>query len=140
MYSPFKRLIHYIIILITMSAFLNLTSQKKRFYTYIGRRTMFVYLLHGIVIGILRGFAIYPFKDTVSIFTYLFLIVTSLIIVFVISSRFVCKWTNQSSTCANQRISKTNNFIITHRCILYRNVVLKICYDSNNLKRIMRLF
>ncbi|MCE3398990.1 acyltransferase, partial [Staphylococcus aureus] len=48
----------------------------------------------GIVIGILRGFAIYPFKDTVSIFTYLFLIVTSLIIVFVLSSRFVCKWTN----------------------------------------------
>ena len=29
MYSPFKRLIHYIIILITMSAFLNLTSQKN---------------------------------------------------------------------------------------------------------------
>ena len=94
MYSPFKRLIHYIIILVTMGAFLNLTSQKKRFYTYIGRRTMFVYLLHGIVIGVLRGFAIYPFKDTISIFTYLFLIITTLIIVLVLSSRFVCKWTN----------------------------------------------
>ena len=89
-YSPFKRLLLYIIILITMCAFLNLTSQKQRFYTYIGRRTMFVYLLHGIVIGIIRGFGLYPFKDNISIFTYLFLIVTSLIIVFVLSSKVVC--------------------------------------------------
>ncbi|MFW3590299.1 acyltransferase family protein [Staphylococcus caprae] len=93
-YSPFKRLLLYIIILVTMGAFLNLTSQKKRFYTYIGRRTMFVYLLHGIVIGVLRGFEIYPFKDNVSILTYLFLLVSSGIIVFILSSRFVCKWTN----------------------------------------------
>ena len=77
-----------------MGAFLNLTSQKKRFYTYIGRRTMFIYLLHGIVIGVLRGFEIYPFKDNVSILTYLFLLVSSGIIVFILSSRFVCKWTN----------------------------------------------
>jgi len=55
---------------------------------------MFVYLLHGIVIGIIRGFGLYPFKDNISIFTYLFLIVTSLIIVFVLSSKVVCKWTN----------------------------------------------
>ncbi|EES40580.1 hypothetical protein HMPREF0793_1710 [Staphylococcus caprae M23864:W1] len=55
---------------------------------------MFIYLLHGIVIGVLRGFEIYPFKDNVSILTYLFLLVSSGIIVFILSSRFVCKWTN----------------------------------------------
>ena len=55
-----------------MCAFLNLMPQTKRIYTYIGQRTMFVYLLHGIVIGVIRGFDLYPFKDQISIFTYLY--------------------------------------------------------------------
>ena len=57
-----------------MCAFLNLMPQTKRIYTYIGQRTMFVYLLHGIVIGVIRGFDLYPFKDrflSLPIFIYL---------------------------------------------------------------------
>ena len=52
---PLKRLLLYIIILLTMCAFLNLMPQTKRIYTYIGQRTMFVYLLHGIVIESFAG-------------------------------------------------------------------------------------
>lgn len=94
LFTPLKRLFLYVIILLTMSAFLNLMSEKRRFFTYIGSRTMFVYLLHGLIIGVIRGFGIYPFRDTISIMTYVYLVVTSLIIVYILSSNFVCKWTN----------------------------------------------
>ena len=62
-FSPFKRLILYGIILIAMTAFLNLMSTKKKLYTYIGSRTLYVYLLHGLIIGIVRGFEWYPFDN-----------------------------------------------------------------------------
>ena len=68
--------------------------QTKRIYTYIGQRTMFVYLLHGIVIGVIRGFGLYPFKDQISIFTYLYLFISASVIVLILSSKWVCKWTN----------------------------------------------
>ncbi|MBE7345342.1 acyltransferase family protein [Staphylococcus epidermidis] len=93
-YSPLKRLLLYVIILLTMCAFLNLMPQTKRIYTYIGQRTMFVYLLHGIVIGVIRGFGLYPFKDQISIFTYLYLFISASVIVLILSSKWVCKWTN----------------------------------------------
>ncbi|MGX0330597.1 acyltransferase family protein [Staphylococcus cohnii] len=94
LYSPIKRLLLYFIILITMFSFLNLVPEKERFFTYIGRRTMYVYLLHGIVIGIIRGFDIYPFKDQISIMTYIYLILLTSIIVYLLSTRFISKWTN----------------------------------------------
>ena len=93
-YSPLKRLLLYVVILVSMFAFLNLTSQKLRFYTYIGSRTMYVYLLHCLIIGIIRGFELYPFKSPISVFTYLFLFITSGIIVYILSNRWICKWTN----------------------------------------------
>lgn len=93
-YSPLKRLMHYVIIFVTMFAFLNLMSNHQRFYTYIGPRTMYVYLLHGLVIGVVRGFKLYPFHDSISLWTYIYLIGTSMVIVYVLSSNFVCKWTN----------------------------------------------
>ena len=55
---------------------------------------MYVYLLHGIAIGIIRGFDLYPFKDPISILTYIYLFVTSAIIVYILSSNFIAKWTN----------------------------------------------
>ncbi len=73
-FSPFKRLILYGIILIAMTAFLNLMSTKKKLYTYIGSRTLYVYLLHGLIIGIVRGFEWYPFDNPISLMTYLYLI------------------------------------------------------------------
>ncbi|NWK84436.1 acyltransferase family protein [Staphylococcus sp. GSSP0090] len=94
LYSPIKRLLLYFIILTTLFSFLNLMPEKEKFYTYIGRRTMYVYLLHGIVIGVIRGFDIYPFKDSISILTYIYLLVFTTIIVFALSTRLVSKWTN----------------------------------------------
>ena len=76
-----------------MFSFLNLMSNHKRVYTYIGNRTMYVYLLHGLVIGIVRGLEIYPFKDRISVFTYGYLILISVLIVYLLSTNFVCKWT-----------------------------------------------
>ena len=93
-YSPLKRLLLYFIILVTLLSYLNLIPEKEKFFTYIGRRTMHVYLLHGLFIGILRGFKIYPFRDEITIFTYIYLIVLSCLIVYVLSTRFVSKWTN----------------------------------------------
>ncbi len=93
-FSPFKRLILYGIILIAMTAFLNLMSTKKKLYTYIGSRTLYVYLLHGLIIGIVRGFEWYPFDNPISLMTYLYLISIPVIIVYVLSTNFVCKWTN----------------------------------------------
>ena len=50
-----------------MTAFLNLMSTKKKLYTYIGSRTLYVYLLHGLIIGIVRGI----WNGTHSIILYL---------------------------------------------------------------------
>ncbi|OMH87567.1 acyltransferase family protein, partial [Staphylococcus argenteus] len=93
-FSPFKRLILYAIILIAMTAFLNLIPEKKQFYTYIGSRTLYIYLLHGLIIGIVRGFEWYPFDKPISMMTYIFLISISVVIVYVLSTNFICKWTN----------------------------------------------
>ncbi|MBO1216996.1 acyltransferase family protein [Staphylococcus nepalensis] len=94
LYSPIKRLLLYFTILITMFSFLNLVPEKERFFTYIGRRTMYVYLLHGIVIGVIRGFGVYPFKEHISVMTYIYLILLTSIIVYVLSTKFISKWTN----------------------------------------------
>lgn len=93
-YSPIKRLLLYFIVLISMFAFFNLIPEKEKFYTYIGRRTMHVYLLHGLFIGFIRGFGIYPFKDHISILTYLYLVIVTSIIVYILTTRLVSKWTN----------------------------------------------
>lgn len=77
-----------------MFSFLNLMSTTKRFYTYIGNRTMYIYLLHGLVIGIVRGYEIYPFKSQTSVLTYGYLFIISIVIVYLLSTNFVCKWTN----------------------------------------------
>ena len=120
-YSPLKRLLLYAVILTSMFAFLNLTSQKLRFYTYIGSRTMYVYLLHGLIIGIIRGFGLYPFKSPVSIMTYLFLIITSGVIVYLLSNRLICKWTNPIINLKPLLNSKGKNhykiFVFIPKCI-----------------------
>ena len=95
---------------------------------------MYVYLLHGLIIGIIRGFGLYPFKSHVSIMTYLFLILSSGIIVYLLSNRFICKWTNPIINLKSLLNLKGKNHYKIF--VLYQNVVLKICYDSNNLKEL----
>ena len=55
---------------------------------------MYVYLLHGLVIGIVRDWKYISFKDHISVFTYGYLILISVLIVYLLSTNFVCKWTN----------------------------------------------
>lgn len=54
-YSGMKRLIIYLIILISTISFLNIVPNRKLPLTYIGSRTMFIYLLHGLFIGLFRA-------------------------------------------------------------------------------------
>ncbi|MDQ7193487.1 acyltransferase family protein [Staphylococcus felis] len=91
--SPLKRLILYGIILATMMAFLNLMPEKQYKFTYIGSRTMYIYLLHGIFIGFIRGNEIYPFMEH-PLLSLIYNFILSLIIVLLWSSNFVAKWTN----------------------------------------------
>ena len=55
LYSPLKKVVLYFTILITMFSF-KFGTRKERIFTYIGTRTLQVYLLHGLFIGIIRGF------------------------------------------------------------------------------------
>lgn len=54
-YSGFKRAAIYIVILMCTFSFLNLVPSRKLSFTYIGSRTMFIYLLHGLFIGLFRA-------------------------------------------------------------------------------------
>ncbi|MCU7557511.1 acyltransferase family protein [Macrococcus capreoli] len=53
-YSGAKRAFIYCIILISTISFLNIVPNRKLPLTYIGSRTMFIYLLHGLFIGLFR--------------------------------------------------------------------------------------
>ncbi|MGV3243614.1 acyltransferase family protein [Staphylococcus sp. 11261D007BR] len=91
--SPLKRLFMYVVILVTMMAYLNLVPENHHWFTYIGTRTMYVYLLHGIVIGLVRGNQLYAFMDyTVLSLVYNFILAA--IVVLIWSSDFIAKWTN----------------------------------------------
>ncbi|WP_414047856.1 acyltransferase family protein [Macrococcus equi] len=54
-YSGVKRAIIYCIILVSTISFLNIVPNRKLPLTYIGSRTMFIYLLHGLFIGLFRA-------------------------------------------------------------------------------------
>ena len=93
-YSPLKRLLLYMIICATMFSFLNLVPSGLHWFTYVGQRTMYIYLLHGIAIGLIRGYKLYPFQDPITVWTYLYLIGLTALIVYLLSTNFVAKWTN----------------------------------------------
>ncbi|QLK85688.1 acyltransferase family protein [Staphylococcus sp. 17KM0847] len=92
--SPFKRLLLYFIIMTSMLAFLNLVPERHYWFTYIGSRTMYIYLLHGVFIGIIRGQQIYPFIDAHPIWGLLYNILLSCFIVWIWSTDFIAKWTS----------------------------------------------
>ncbi|MEX5937103.1 acyltransferase family protein [Mammaliicoccus sciuri] len=54
-YSAFKRLFIYVVIFVSTFSFLNLIPERKLPLTYIGSRTMFIYLLHGLFVGLFRS-------------------------------------------------------------------------------------
>ncbi|TDM12417.1 acyltransferase family protein [Macrococcus lamae] len=55
LYSGVKRGLIYIIIVLSTFSFLNIVPKRKLPLTYIGSRTMFIYLLHGLFIGLFRS-------------------------------------------------------------------------------------
>ncbi|KIX90007.1 acyltransferase [Staphylococcus microti] len=93
-FSPLKRLLFYVVIFTTMLAFLNLTPERHYWFTYIGSRTMFIYLLHGIFIGLIRGQEIYPFIDAHPMIGLLYNFVLACFIVWIWSTDVVAKWTS----------------------------------------------
>lgn len=54
-YSALKRLFIYIVIFVSTLSFMNLIPERKLSLTYIGSRTMFIYLLHGLFVGLFRS-------------------------------------------------------------------------------------
>lgn len=54
-YSAFKRFIIYIVIFVSTLSFMNFIPERKLPLTYIGSRTMFIYLLHGLFVGLFRS-------------------------------------------------------------------------------------
>src|SRR5699024_401437 len=54
-YSALKRLFIYIVIFVSTLSFMNLIPERKLSLTYIGSRTMFIYFVHMLVAGLLRG-------------------------------------------------------------------------------------
>ncbi|MDO5375968.1 MAG: acyltransferase family protein [Staphylococcus rostri] len=93
-FSPLKRLLFYLIIFTAMMAFLNLTPERRYWFTYIGSRTMFIYLLHGVFIGLIRGQQIYPFIDAHPALGLIYNLVLTCFIVWIWSTDFVVKWTS----------------------------------------------
>ncbi|AJC96558.1 acyltransferase family protein [Staphylococcus hyicus] len=91
--SPLKRLTLYLIIFTTLFAFLNLVPQQRQKWTYIGSRTMYVYLLHGLFIGIIRGHHLFPFIDH-PLAGMIYNFILSIFIVWLWSTNVVAKWTN----------------------------------------------
>lgn len=54
-YSALKRLFIYVVIFVSTLSFMNLIPERKLPLTYIGSRTMFIYLLHGLFVGLFRS-------------------------------------------------------------------------------------
>ncbi len=54
-YSGVKRGLIYIVIIVSTFSFLNIVPKRNLTLTYIGSRTMFIYLLHGLFIGLFRA-------------------------------------------------------------------------------------
>lgn len=93
-YSGLKRAAIYVIILISTVSFLNIVPNRELKFTYIGSRTMFIYLLHGLFVGIFRAKNLNQyFSDHVfSILT--FMVLTTVFLVYFFSHRKVKKLTS----------------------------------------------
>lgn len=92
-YSGLKRAIIYIIILISTTAFLNLVPNRKLPLTYIGSRTMFIYLLHGLFIGLFRSQKWKEFLHGDNVLMGTSLVLITIILVYVFSTDAIKKIT-----------------------------------------------
>ncbi|MBD1380354.1 acyltransferase family protein [Metabacillus arenae] len=85
--SSFVRLGFYTLTFITTISFLAFIPTRQTFFTHLGTRTFFVYLLHGLFIGYFRNSALPDFiKDYESL---TLLVVLSILLTLLLSSNFV---------------------------------------------------
>ncbi|UOB21197.1 acyltransferase family protein [Macrococcus armenti] len=94
MYSGFKRLAVYVIIIVSTTSFLNIVPNRQLKYTYIGSRTMFIYLLHGLFVGIFRARNWNEYFNDHLFSAIIFAILSTIFIVYFFSHRRVKKLTS----------------------------------------------
>src|SRR5699024_7184191 len=86
------RLVQYILMLLAVFSALSLMANKHFRFTILGTRTLYIYLLHGIVIQAFRNFI--PEEVYNSLSNHLILVILlTLIIVYILGSRSVQKYT-----------------------------------------------
>jgi fucose 4-O-acetylase-like acetyltransferase len=84
-YAMLLRLLMYAVIFITTFCFLALVPKEKYFFTHLGGRTLYVYLLHGLVIKLLQSTPLFDFSNAIQaiiVFTS-----TTLVISFLLASK-----------------------------------------------------
>lgn len=84
MEGTWLRLVFYIVMILGIFAFLPWVPKKKLFFTHLGRRTAYIYVLHLFFIRIFKLLGVFP--EQPDIFFYLALPVVWLTIVFLLSS------------------------------------------------------
>jgi len=92
LYGSLIRLVQYILMLLAVFSALSLMPNKHFRFTILGTRTLYIYLLHGIVIQAFRNFI--PEEVYNSLSSHLILVILlTLIIVYILGSRLVQKYT-----------------------------------------------
>ncbi|WP_169891149.1 acyltransferase family protein [Litchfieldia alkalitelluris] len=90
-YAMFIRLFIYILMFVITVCFLTLVPKERYFFTHLGGRTLYIYLLHGLVIKVLQSTSIFDFTITAaSLFVF---ILTTLFISFGLASKPVITFT-----------------------------------------------
>ncbi|MFC4322897.1 acyltransferase family protein [Litchfieldia salsa] len=84
-YAMLLRLLMYVVIFIITVCFLALIPKREYFFTHLGGRTLYVYLLHGLVIKLLQNTPLFDFSNELhAIFVF---ISTTLVISFLLASK-----------------------------------------------------
>lgn len=85
-YIGLKRLMFYSFSLLAGFAFLSLVPRRKTFFTHLGRRTAYIFILHGAIVRTLYVYVIDP-KEFTSVWHYFQLPLYAVILVLVLGSK-----------------------------------------------------
>src|SRR5699024_2352506 len=92
LYGSLIRLVQYTLMLLAVFSALSLMPNNHFHFTILGTRTLYIYLLHGIVIQAFRNFILEEVYNSLSNHLILVILLT-LIIVYILGSRLVQKYT-----------------------------------------------
>lgn len=85
-YIGLKRLMFYSFSLLVGFAFLSFVPQRKTFFTHLGKRTAYIYILHGAIVRTLYVYIIDP-KEFTSVWHYFQLPVYAILLVLILGSK-----------------------------------------------------